>query len=804
MGNCRITLTNCTFFNNTSLVRGGAILLGFNLGTPNVTLKNCILWGNTASSGSQIYNAASVTNISHTILQGGFGAIGNNNGTNTDNGNNSSADPLFVNSAGGDLRLQACSPAVDAGDNDANATTTDLAGNPRRVRTIDLGSYEFQGTPNQPVAITNSPPAGATVCAGSTVTVPVGVGGTTGTFEWYKGDQLVSGQTTATLSLGAVTEADAGSYTLKVIGACNTLTTDAYVLTVKPQPTASISTNNGPICAGGNATFTISGTSGATLTYTLTGQAGNQTLALTGGSQTVTGSGATSDVTLTLVSVELNGCTQSLSGSSTVIVKPLPTASNSTNNGPICAGQTASFTLSGTGGATLTYTITGQAGNQTLALTGGSQTIPVNNATSDVTLTLVSVELNGCTQNLSGSSTVIVKPQPTASISTNNGPICAGGNATFTLSGTSGATLTYTITGQVGNQTLALTGGSQTLTVSNATSDAILTLVSVSKDGCTQGLSGSSTVTVKPLPTASISTNNGPICAGGNASFTLSGTSGATLTYTITGQVGNQTLALTGSSQTLTVSNATSDAILTLVSVSKDGCTQSLSGSSTVTVRPAINLSTSGNTSVVYGYGSNCTTLTASATGGTGMLVLSWSTGATSNSIQVCPTATTSYTVTATDAAGCGVSRQITVTVVDVRCGSGGVKMCYQGREVCVAPYLVPTYQRYGAMLGDCNAGNTRLSYEAARSDAPLTLSLKAYPNPVQDAVTVELLAPQAGAATLDVVDMTGRTRQSRRESLVEGRNEVELRLGSLPAGVYLIRVVDAAGRQGTVRVSKE
>ena len=102
-------------------------------------------------------------------------------------------------------------------------------------------------------------------------------------------------------------------------------------------------------------------------------------------------------------------------------------------------------------------------------------------------------------------------------------------------------------------------------------------------------------------------------------------------------------------------------------------------------VRPAISLTTSPNTTVQIGYspGSNCTTLTASATGGTGTIGLSWSNGATGNSTQVCPTATTTYTVTATDAAGCSVQKNVTVTVHDVRCGGNntGIKICYQGRD---------------------------------------------------------------------------------------------------------------------------
>ncbi|MEZ4935401.1 MAG: choice-of-anchor Q domain-containing protein [Saprospiraceae bacterium] len=47
------------------------------------------------------------------------------------------------------MRLQQCSPAIDAGDNTANSTSEDLDDNPRIVNSlgaleIDLGAYEFQ------------------------------------------------------------------------------------------------------------------------------------------------------------------------------------------------------------------------------------------------------------------------------------------------------------------------------------------------------------------------------------------------------------------------------------------------------------------------------------------------------------------------------------------------------------------------------------------------------------------------------------------------------------------------------------
>ena len=63
----------------------------------------------------------------------------------------------------------------------------------------------------------------------------------------------------------------------------------------------------------------------------------------------------------------------------------------------------------------------------------------------------------------------------------------------------------------------------------------------------------------------------------------------------------------------------------------------------------------------------------------------------------------------------------------DVRCGNNnsGVNLCYQGKQVCVAPYLVPTYQRYGATVGSCKIKVAmRVSYEPETTSLPLTLSL--------------------------------------------------------------------------------
>ncbi|MBI5372271.1 MAG: PKD domain-containing protein [Sphingobacteriales bacterium] len=338
--------------------------------------------------------------------------------------------------------------------------------------------------------------------------------------------------------------ATAGTYTISLrvstAAGCATVNNIAtHTVVVKPLPTATI-TGDATVCLNApapNIVFTgANGTAPFHFIYTINGGPSQVAIAGTGNTVSLPVPSTTAGTFIyTLTNVQetaTTGCAQNQTGSATVTVKALPTASI-TGATTVCKNAASpSISFSGNNGTapyTFGYKINGGAVQTVTTVSGNSVTVPVPTGTAgSFTYELVSVQegsANLCSQAQTGSAVVIVKDLPTASIS-GGLEVCLNSpspDITFTgAGGTAPYTFRYTINGGPVQTISGTSGNSVILPVPTAAAGTfIYSLVDVTETGssaCSQAQGGTTTVMVNPLPAGNFNFTI-PSCETRNISF---------------------------------------------------------------------------------------------------------------------------------------------------------------------------------------------------------------------------------------------------------------------------------------------
>jgi gliding motility-associated-like protein len=364
--------------------------------------------------------------------------------------------------------------------------------------------------------------------------------------------------------------------------------------------------NDVTICSGDTVMLSTSG--GATYSWTPAISLQTPNAATTNAFPTVT-------TTYTVNVVDANTC----QGADTVTVfvnGPVNLASSGTAT--ICIGQSTSIdALPSNGTAPYTY-------NWSNSLTGpGPQTVsPVVTTTYTVSVT----DSLGCT---SAPQSIIITVNPALALSSSpDTAVCNGSSVTLNANAT-GGDAAYTYNWNPGN----VNGASQTFSPATTTTYTV-----VVTDGCgTPADTTLITVTVNPNPTVALASSTNLLC---------NGASTGSASVTVSGGTGSYTYVWSPSGGTAASATGLQAGTYTVVATDSLGCLDSLS---TTLTEPAPIVITSTTTPETCGNGDGSAVVTA--TGGNSNYTFVWSNSVTNDTIS--NVVAGSYTVTATDPAGC-------------------------------------------------------------------------------------------------------------------------------------------------------
>jgi len=429
--------------------------------------------------------------------------------------------------------------------------------------------------------LTVTPPSPG-ICGGDSVTMTAS--GATN-YTWAPG----TGLNTTT---GAVVDASPGSTTTYTITGTNGACSSTLTQTITVGALAvGVSATSSTICTGTSTTITATGA----VTYAWKPATG---LSSTTGSSVSANPASTTTYTVVGTS---GACSDS--NTITITVNPVPAISITPNKGTVCAGD--SIALSATGATSYTWSPGGG-----LSCTNCPNPTASPGATTTFTVT-------GTTAGCSSTDTVTISVGSISlSVIPVSSSICNGNSTTINASGATNYTW------KPGTGLSSTTGSSVS---ANPTGTTTYTIVGTVGASCID--STTVTITVNPIPTISVSANDSSICQGNSSILTASGASNYTWSP------GTGLSATTGSPVT---ASPTGTITYTVVGTSA-GCSDSATFMLTVNPTPTITISLSGGDTLCKGQSE---TLTAN-----GASNYTWSTGATTSSINVTPSGATTYSV---------------------------------------------------------------------------------------------------------------------------------------------------------------
>ena len=364
---------------------------------------------------------------------------------------------------------------------------------------------------------------GGSYCAGGTgVLVGLANSASGFTYQLYNGASAVGSPvagTGAAMSYGLQTTG--GTYTVIATNnttLCTNTMTGSAVVIVNASPAIFSITGGGGYCSGGTGVLIGVSNSQSGVNYQLyngasavgspvagTGAAISFGLQTTAGTYTVIGTNTTTS------------CTNTMSGSTTVTIDPLPVAYAVTGGGSYCSGGTGVTVGLANSDGGVNYQLYVGASPAGSPVAGTGTAITFGSQTTAGTYTVVATAVASiCSNNMTGSVAVSINALPTAYAVTGGGSYCSGGTGVLVGLANSQSGVNYQLYNGASTVGSPVAGAGAAISFGLQTASGTYTVVATNTtSSCTSNMTGSETITINPLPTVYAVTGGGSFCAGG-------------------------------------------------------------------------------------------------------------------------------------------------------------------------------------------------------------------------------------------------------------------------------------------------
>jgi gliding motility-associated-like protein len=399
-------------------------------------------------------------------------------------------------------------------------------------------------------------------------------------------------------------------------GSCSSANSASFAVSQRlPQPTIFSVTNNGPICVGSTATFTINASPNSQVSYTIDGNPTQTVNTNVSGVGVVNVAGVTGSVTLSTISVFDGICSSNVVLSSTVNLFADTTISlvsaTGTANQSRCAGVTID---------PIQYQITGTATGVNITGLPTGVTYEYNPTTGLVTISgsvdnggvynYFITTTGGCNPQATASGSLTITPRPTLTYTVTN-PVCDGTLLDFVLSSNlTNTTFSWSATvSNISGAYSTITNGDETninqiATLTNPENIGTITMVIIPRANGCDGIPQTEIITINPNPvveavavadtsvcSATNGANNVHVEISGNISGITYNWTAITSGVTIVGGTTSGTITATSTTasfdlQVITSNPLVAGTIYFEVTTVRNGCAGNTLQSSVVSVNP--------------------------------------------------------------------------------------------------------------------------------------------------------------------------------------------------------------------------